>query len=128
MSGASSVVVFLLLNCWVPCPGELLLPGHKDLCRALYPVTGLIVQAFYEKNGSTLNKLQQKVFLLFSLPEHILYHIQKVLRNRLGRKWSKSLVLDWMCLVIYKAPYDVLFCSNGSEVLEYWRNKRLTFI
>ena len=27
-----------------------------------------------KKNGSTLNKLQQKVFLLFSLPEHILYH------------------------------------------------------
>ena len=95
-----------------------------------------------KKNGSTLNKLQQKVSLLFFLPEHILYHIQKVLRNPLGGKWSKSLVLDptqkvifrvlsafyRMCLVIYKAPYDVLFCSNGSEVLECWRNKRLTSI
>ena len=71
-----------------------------------------------KKNGSTLNKLQQKVFLLFSLPEHILYHIQKVLRNPLGGKCSKSLVLDptqkvifrvlsafyGMCFVNYKAP------------------------
>ena len=56
-------------------------PDVYTIEPALDPVIGLLVQAFYEKKGSTLNKLQYKVLFLFWFQGDVLYVRQKVQKN-----------------------------------------------
>ena len=61
-------------------------PFHKSWIRPWPYSTGILCKI----KGSTLNKLQQKLFLLFWHLEYVLHNIRKVLRNPLGGKLWKS--------------------------------------